>query len=285
MTSYLGSRSEDTTDAEAFQIVVLTSASTLTGASTPTGAAAPTGENPTPSAVHPNTGQASTGQASIGHADTGQEDTGQEDADPSDADPSDVDDGRPGGVTEQGIALPRDTVLRLACTAAVTPATISPDGTPMDVGRKTRKLTAPLRRALRVRDAGSCRFPGCTARRRLHAHHIRHWAHGGGTTLANLISLCPAHHWAVHEGGHSLHVDGTGRLRVIRPDGSAIDLTPPIGPGNADLIGTGDGITPDTVGPGWDGTPFDLDSAVFALLQPSPGDGEGADPAPGRFAA
>jgi hypothetical protein len=27
-----------------------------------------------------------------------------------------------------------------------------------------------------------------------HAHHIRHWANGGRTILANLISLCGRHH-------------------------------------------------------------------------------------------
>ncbi|MGH8914538.1 MAG: HNH endonuclease, partial [Acidimicrobiia bacterium] len=31
--------------------------------------------------------------------------------------------------------------------------------------------------------------------------HLRHWAQGGETSLANLASLCRAHHRAVHEGG------------------------------------------------------------------------------------
>jgi hypothetical protein len=243
MTSYLDSGARDSADAEAFQIVVLTNASTL----------APEAAAPTASGLTTADG---------------------------------ADDGRPGGVTDQGIALPRDTVLRLACTAVATNAVIGTDGTPMDIGRKTRRLNASLRRALRLRDARCCGFPGCTARRRLHAHHIRHWAHGGGTTLANLISLCPAHHWAVHEGGHRVHVDDTGRLRVIGPDGRTIDPAPPIGPGNADLLPTNGQITPDTIGPGWDGSPLDLDNAVFALLQPTLGNDDGRGPsASGQSAA
>jgi hypothetical protein len=33
-----------------------------------------------------------------------------------------------------------------------------------------------------LRDRG-CAFPGCTHGRFLHGHHIRHWLHGGATSL------------------------------------------------------------------------------------------------------
>lgn len=153
---------------------------------------------------------------------------------------------------------------------AVRPVRVN--GTPMDVGRKTRKINVSLRRALRLRDAGRCRFPGCAARRRLHAHHVRHWADGGETTLANLVSLCPAHHWAVHEGGHLVWLEETGRLRFAGPDGRVLEPTPATGPATGDLVTTNQEITPDTIGPGWDGTPLDLDNAVLALLQPAFGE-------------
>ncbi|HEV2767804.1 MAG TPA: HNH endonuclease signature motif containing protein, partial [Acidimicrobiales bacterium] len=49
---------------------------------------------------------------------------------------------------------------------------------------------------LAARDGG-CRFPGCTNRRFLDGHHIRHWAAGGETSVANLVLVCRRHHRAV----------------------------------------------------------------------------------------
>ena len=50
-------------------------------------------------------------------------------------------------------------------------------------------------------------------------HHIRHWAHGGPTTLSNLALLCRRHHRAVHEEGYTVDRDSVGELRFRRPDG------------------------------------------------------------------
>src|SRR5205807_5022187 len=78
-----------------------------------------------------------------------------------------------------------------------------------------------IRRALRSRDDG-CRFPGCTHRRFLHAHHIHHWARGGPTSLENLVQLCFYHHRLVHEGGFSVERTAGHGIRFRRPDGRAI---------------------------------------------------------------
>ena len=51
-----------------------------------------------------------------------------------------------------------------------------------------------------VRDKG-CAFPGCRHTRFLHAHHVKHWLHGGETSTENLVMLCSFHHRLVHEGG------------------------------------------------------------------------------------
>ncbi len=56
------------------------------------------------------------------------------------------------------------------------------DGEPLSVGRKTRTIPPAIRRALKRRDGG-CRFPGCTCTRFVDAHHIRHWADGGETSM------------------------------------------------------------------------------------------------------
>lgn len=79
-----------------------------------------------------------------------------------------------------------------------------------------------LHRAVILR-ATRCRFPRCT---RPHpwcdAHHIRHWADGGETSLSNLLLLCWPHHTLVHEGGFGPEtMDGKPVFR--RPEGSVIE--------------------------------------------------------------
>ncbi|HEX9977062.1 MAG TPA: HNH endonuclease signature motif containing protein [Acidimicrobiia bacterium] len=54
-------------------------------------------------------------------------------------------------------------------------------------------------KALEARDQG-CTHPGCGRPHRwCDAHHITHWAHGGGTNLNNLQLLCRRHHRIAHE--------------------------------------------------------------------------------------
>ena len=72
---------------------------------------------------------------------------------------------------------------------------------PLDVGRAERLATAPMRKALLIRDRG-CAAPGCHCPPgRLEAHHIVHWIDGGVTAVYNLVLLCRRHHRFVHERG------------------------------------------------------------------------------------
>ena len=108
------------------------------------------------------------------------------------------------------------TLRRLACDGGIVVAVTDEHGCPIDVGRRHRRLTAALRRALRLRDR-SCRFPGCTTTRHLHAHHVVFWSDGGPTDLANLVLLCSYHHRVVHDAGWSVTGDGTGRFTFAPP--------------------------------------------------------------------
>lgn len=133
----------------------------------------------------------------------------------------------------EGPTIAPETARRLACDGSVI-RIIERDGRPLSVSRRKRTVSAALRRALRSRD-DACRFPGCTHRRFLHAHHIHHWARGGPTTLENLIQLCSHHHRLVHEGGFGVERAGPSEVRFRRPDGSLIpDANPRLsrcGPG------------------------------------------------------
>jgi len=105
------------------------------------------------------------------------------------------------------------------------------DGMPLNVGRKTRSIPPAIHRALRARDHG-CRFPGCTARHFVEGHHVEHWAHGGETSLQNLVQLCHFHHRLVHagplrgEGGYGVRISGNQQFEFTRPDGRVIEAVP-----------------------------------------------------------
>jgi len=173
---------------------------------------------------------------------------------------------------EDGPALVPETARRLGCDAAVVRIIESGDGQPLDVGRSTRTVSPALRRALKSRDRG-CRFPSCGQTRFLHAHHVRHWAQGGATSLANLLTLCTFHHRALHEGGYTAEV-ATGETVVFRrPDGQVIEeavATALDRPGQDTVVAAnrrlGLAIDSETSVPGWGGERLDYGLAVDALL-------------------
>jgi hypothetical protein len=105
------------------------------------------------------------------------------------------------GVTLTGEVLSPEAVRRLACDAGVLPVVLGGRGEVLDVGREKRLVTPGLLHALWLRDKG-CTFPGCSRPPHwTHAHHNRHWADGGATSLLNLALLCQRHHTWVHDRG------------------------------------------------------------------------------------
>ncbi len=117
--------------------------------------------------------------------------------------------------------LPLDTIKRLTCDGSVIRVTEDESGTPLDIGRKKRTVTTVLKRALLSRDRG-CSFPGCHHKKFVDAHHIRHWAEGGDTSLDNLMLLCTYHHRLLHEGGYAIKRDQDGEVYFERRDGRVI---------------------------------------------------------------
>jgi len=49
-----------------------------------------------------------------------------------------------------------------------------------------------------ARDLGRCQWPGCNATHNLTIHHLQPRSAGGGDGLRNLVTLCEAHHEAIH---------------------------------------------------------------------------------------
>ena len=127
-------------------------------------------------------------------------------------------------VLENGARVSAETSQRIACDASRVVMRHGHDGHVVEVGARTRTIPPAIRRALHHRDHG-CRFPGCGVRFG-QGHHIRHWAHGGPTTLSNLALLCRRHHRAVHEEGYQLDRQPDGELRFRRPDGQLLAEVP-----------------------------------------------------------
>jgi hypothetical protein len=173
---------------------------------------------------------------------------------------------------EDGTRVSAETSRRFACDASRVIMTHGSDGSVLDVGRKTRTVPPRMRRALDHRDGG-CRFPGCGSRF-CDAHHVRHWADGGETTLDNLVLLCRVHHRAVHEEGFEVEIVAgeprfrwpDGRPLPDPPDGPAIDGDPVVAMRLRHHRVVADMQPPDFSS--GTGERLDLDWAIAALWQP-----------------
>jgi len=127
---------------------------------------------------------------------------------------------------EPGPSIAAETARRLSCDASIVRIVESEKGEPLDVGRRTRTIPPAIRRALNSRDRG-CRFPGCSFKRYVDGHHVKHWAQGGETRLANLVTLCRFHHRQVHEGQVVVQFLDDGAFRFRRPDGRSFESPAP----------------------------------------------------------
>ena len=117
------------------------------------------------------------------------------------------------GAAELGWAqpIPAESARRLACDCAITPIVNG------EADHTSRAVPGAIRRALVARDRG-CRVPGCDCPAAwTDAHHIKHWADGGPTTIANMMLLCRRHHRRVHEGGLIPSPELTRELAAIPP--------------------------------------------------------------------
>ncbi|TME46036.1 MAG: DUF222 domain-containing protein [Chloroflexi bacterium] len=122
----------------------------------------------------------------------------------------------PAGELDGGGTVPAENVLRIACDAALTRITGKGE-LEGEISRASRTIPPTTRRALAERDHGcvaeQCHRPPAWT----DAHHLKHWAHGGPTTMSNLVLLCRPHHRMVHEEGWGLHSLANGRGALTKP--------------------------------------------------------------------
>jgi hypothetical protein len=79
--------------------------------------------------------------------------------------------------------------------------------------RASQDIPPARRRSALLRDHKRCRVPGCKNATFVDLHHIHAREEGGRHDLDNLLTLCGAHHRAVHRG--ELLIEGTSEQKVL----------------------------------------------------------------------
>ena len=124
--------------------------------------------------------------------------------------------GAPAADLELSLPVSTRTLERIACDCTISRVLLA-DSMVIDVGRATRVVSGPARRALGARDRG-CRFPGCDrAVSWSSPYHVVAWTRNGETRLNNLVLLCYFHHRLVHEGGWQVVSSGR-EVRFVPPE-------------------------------------------------------------------
>jgi hypothetical protein len=101
-----------------------------------------------------------------------------------------------------------------------------------DIERASQDTPPAIRRAVIHRDGGCCVVPGCRHGTFVDVHHLHPKSENGSHEPANLITLCGAHHRAIHRGALRIagsiaaglqfwHADGT--VYGTRPSAIAVD--------------------------------------------------------------
>jgi hypothetical protein len=133
---------------------------------------------------------------------------------------------REGSASIEGLGpISAEIVRRLSCDAKHTISLEAPDGTILDQFPWRRSPSTAQRIEIARRDSG-CRFPSCGYNLITNIHHVRHWIKGGPTVLANLITLCAAHHSRMHELGWKMSGDANKLVTFTSPHGRTFTSSP-----------------------------------------------------------
>lgn len=136
------------------------------------------------------------------------------------------------GILEaNGEPVPASVIDRALCEGDSIEIIMTPNGTPLDLGRTTRLYSQRQREALAARDGG-CLWPGCDRPPAFtEAHHTRQWKRDRGRTdVADGCLLCRFHHLQLHNKGWEIErrIDAAGKsgFWLIPPRGIDGDRTP-----------------------------------------------------------
>ena len=124
--------------------------------------------------------------------------------------------------TLDGQPLPVDVVRKLLVDANVYPVVMGGNGEVLDYGRGKRFFTETQKRAIAVRDGGTCQFADCDKPvNYTDAHHTVPWNGGGLTNVADGAPACHQHHDKLTNHGYRLERKD-GVTYTYGPDGQLI---------------------------------------------------------------
>jgi hypothetical protein len=125
--------------------------------------------------------------------------------------------------TTTGTSVHRDVALRALLAGRLRRVVVDADSVVIDLGRTQRLFTGKAREAARLL-VTSCTHRGCDIPATLcDVDHRNEWADGSGTTnQANAMPLCGPHDRWKHANKIRSRRAASGRLFLIKPDGTTV---------------------------------------------------------------
>ncbi|GAA4159366.1 HNH endonuclease signature motif containing protein [Gryllotalpicola daejeonensis] len=123
--------------------------------------------------------------------------------------------------------VPVSEAEQAACAGGIQTVIFGDDGEVLRLGRSVRGFTRRQRRAIALRDGGTCLIPGCTVPAQwCEVHHVISYKNGGNTDLDNGVLLCWFHHHEIDHGPWQIRIiTGTPEVRYAH-GGRVIDWAP-----------------------------------------------------------
>ena len=133
-------------------------------------------------------------------------------------------------------AVPIAEAEQAACAGGTQIVVFGEDGNLLQLGRQVRGFSRRQRRAITVRDGGTCLIPGCaTPAQWCEVHHVTSYRDGGPTDASNGVNLCWFHHHNIDDGPWAVRMrHGTPEVRYAF--GNEVRDWAPAGNGEASRI-------------------------------------------------
>jgi hypothetical protein len=123
--------------------------------------------------------------------------------------------------------VPVQEAQQAACAGGVQAVVFGADGDVLNLGLEVRGFTKRQRRAIALRDGGTCLIPGCQVPAQwCEVHHVVPYTDGGPTDVCNGVLLCFFHHHEIDSGPWRIRMrNGTPEVRYAH-GGRVLDWKP-----------------------------------------------------------